>query len=260
MLQPLHSIHCATPPCAADVTYDLPQWADKPLSVRSTLIIAEADFLECRIISAWNARQKSAANCQSYWLTINDWQKSIRSCSVCFSDWISIWPSGYTPAVQILDQGAGLTKIHWNIFCKFTSTGWSPPSSFSPAGDKRPCLPQHHSYTGTTAPWTPQHHSLWFTGTQAPQILQHHGHHSITVTQAPQVLQHHGHHSTTGPFIVSQLERLMGCFIVFAIKTLPPLGHWIWIIWIISMGYYAHCSRLRLQIKQERLIFSIGKP
>ena len=191
----------------------------------------------------WNARQKSAANCQSYWLTINDWQKSIRSCSVCFSDWISIWPSGYTPAVQILDQGAGLTKIHWNIFCKSTSTGWSPPSSFSPAGDKRPCLPQHHSYTGTTAPWTPQHHSLWFTGTQAPQVLQH-----------------HGHHSTTGPFIVSQLERLMGCFIVFAIKTLPPLGHWIWIIWIISMEYYVHCPRFRLNGSFQRQSQTLSKP
>ena len=111
--------------------------------------------------------------------------------------------------------------------------------------------PPHFPQQGTN---DPVYHSI--TVTQAPQ---HHGHHSITARDS-QVLQHHGHHSTTGPFIVSQLERLMGCFIVFAIKTHPPLGHWIWIIWIISMGYYVHCPHLRLNGSFQRQSQTLSKP
>ena len=95
---------------------------------------------------------------------------------------------------------------------------------------------------------------------------QLHRHHSITACDS-QVHRHHRYystmgtiHSTTGPFIVSQLERLMGCFIVFAIKTLPPLGHWIWIIWIISMGYYVHCPHLRLNGSFQRQSQTLSKP
>ena len=142
-----------------------------------TLIIAEADFLECRLSGISGSQDRS----QRPTVKAIDWQSMIgRSQSevaLCVSQIGSL--SDHQDTLLLFKYSTkelALLKSIEIYFANPPPPGGVHPPHFPQQGTNDPV---YHSITVTQAP---QHHSLWFTGTQAPQVLQHHGHHP----------QHHG--------------------------------------------------------------------